>query len=281
MADIFEEVDEEVRRDRYLDEWRKYGPWVISGAAAIVLGTAGWQFWDYMHAQSLDRASDSFIEAQTDFEADRLPDAATGFELLMEEGTPGYQLLATLQRAAVALEAGANETAAEYFDQAAEQSGDPVIRDLATLKAVWARWATLSATDIGIRLRPLTNDDRPYRYLALESIAAAALRDGDLDQAESDYQYLLNQLSIQEALSPGTAPAGLYNPQGIDRIDQALGLIAQRRALEPAPEAPIETPVETPEEAPAESESAVDTSAAGEDTNQDETAQDAEEAGND
>lgn len=268
MADIFEEVDEEVRRDRYLDQWRKYGPWVISGATAIVLGTAGWQLWDYMHTQALNSSSDSFIAAQTDFEAGRLPDASTGFELLMEEGTPGYQVLATLQRAAVALEAGAPQTAAQYFDQAAEQSGDPLIRDLAVLKSVWARWPTLSAADIGIRLRPLTNDDRPYRYMALESIAAAALRDGDLAQAESDYEYLRNQLTIQEGLSPGSTPRGLFT-----RIDEALAVIVQQQALlgdaetvpeEAAAEAPAEVPAETPAE-PAE----------------DTTAQDAEEAGND
>ena len=40
VADIFQEVDEEVRRDQASLYWKKYGRYVIAVLVAIILGTA-------------------------------------------------------------------------------------------------------------------------------------------------------------------------------------------------------------------------------------------------
>ena len=45
MADIFREVDEEVRRDKALEFWSKYQNYLIGLAIVIVLATAGWRLW--------------------------------------------------------------------------------------------------------------------------------------------------------------------------------------------------------------------------------------------
>ena len=37
MADIFDEIDEELKRDRTQELWTKYGKYVIAAAAAVVL----------------------------------------------------------------------------------------------------------------------------------------------------------------------------------------------------------------------------------------------------
>ena len=45
MADIFREIDEEVRRDKAAELWKKYG-WVVTSLAVLaVLAVAGWQYW--------------------------------------------------------------------------------------------------------------------------------------------------------------------------------------------------------------------------------------------
>ncbi len=42
MADIFREIDEEVRRDKAAELWKKYG-WVVTALAVlVVVGVAGW-----------------------------------------------------------------------------------------------------------------------------------------------------------------------------------------------------------------------------------------------
>ena len=45
MADIFREVEEELRRDRAEELWKKYGRYVIALAALVILAVGGVQGW--------------------------------------------------------------------------------------------------------------------------------------------------------------------------------------------------------------------------------------------
>ena len=40
MSDIFREVDEEIRHERYKRLWDRFGPYLIAVALLIVVGTA-------------------------------------------------------------------------------------------------------------------------------------------------------------------------------------------------------------------------------------------------
>lgn len=240
MADIFEEVEEELRQDDYRKFWDQYGAWIIGAALAIIAVAAGYQLWLYMRTSSLEQASDAFVAAQTELEAEQAVQAAASFEALAGDGPQGYALLALLQRAAIAVDAGDTDAAGAFYDEAASRSSDPLIRDLAILKGVWVRWETLSYNDIELRLRDLIAVDAPYRYLARESIAAAALRDGDFDKAEEDYQFLNLDFNT---------------PPGVKiRAQEALALLAQRATDEvegPASEGAAEEET-APEETVAE-----------------------------
>jgi hypothetical protein len=214
VVDIFEEVDEELRKDKYQDLARQYGPLVLGAAAAIILGTAGYQGWQAWQTSTRETSSDAYLVAINALDAGQVTQAAAGFEALASSGTASYEILALVQRAAIALEAGDNVAAAGFYEQAAAQSGDPLVRDLASLKAVWALWDTLSFNDVEIRLTPLTDATSPYRHLAREAIAVAALRADDLDRARREYQFL---------------SVGFDVPQGVARrAQEGLALIAER-----------------------------------------------------
>ena len=240
MVDVFEEVEEELRNDKYQEALKKWGPWVGGAAAAIVVGAAGIQFWDYWRTSQLQESSDAYLEAVSNFESGEFALADAGFDTLTREGTSGYVLMAQMRRAEIALENGENETAASLFDQIAASTSDQIISDMAQLKAVWARWDTLSFADVEIRVSPLAGASSPYRLLARETIGAAALRAGDLERAESEYQLLTFALDA---------------PQGVQRRGQeALALIESLSSVQEAPledaEADVATdPVDTPDNA--------------------------------
>ena len=42
MADVFDEVDEDIRRANALKLWKKFAPLIVGAAVAIVVATAGW-----------------------------------------------------------------------------------------------------------------------------------------------------------------------------------------------------------------------------------------------
>ncbi len=233
MVDIFEEVDEELRKDKYQDLARQYGPMVLGAAAAIILGTAGYQGWQAWQTSTRETSSDAYMVAVNALGDGQVAQASTRFEALANTGTSSYATLALLQRAAIRLEAGDYVAAAELYEQVAAQSGEPLIRDLATLKAVWALWDTLSFSDVDIRLTPLTAPAAPYRYLAREAIAVAALRAGDLPRARREYQFL----SVAFDVPQGVARRAL---EGLALIDDRPAPAVEPQTT-PAPANDVET----------------------------------------
>ncbi|MEC8386693.1 MAG: tetratricopeptide repeat protein, partial [Pseudomonadota bacterium] len=50
VADIFDEVDEELRQERAARLWRQYGSWLIAAALAVVIAVGGYRYWQYYQA---------------------------------------------------------------------------------------------------------------------------------------------------------------------------------------------------------------------------------------
>ncbi|WP_291844691.1 tetratricopeptide repeat protein [Maricaulis sp.] len=217
MVDIFEEVDEELRRDKYQDLLRQWGPWVLGAAVAVILGTVAWQGFDAWQTRNRETSSDAFIAAMNDVEAGRLDAAAAALDSVVAEGTPGYAALALMQRGNLALEQGDAAAAAGFFDEVAARASDPLLRDMAEIRSVWASWDSLSYSDIDLRLNVLIGGDSPFRHLARETIAAAALRAGEIERARTQYQFLA---------FASDAPSGVQR-----RAQEALALVAQHNSL--------------------------------------------------
>lgn len=218
MVDVFDEVEEQLRQERYQSLLRTWGPWVGAGALAVVVSVAGYQYWQWRSGAQAAEASDQYMSAAAAFEEGNLGEADSEFAALAETGPRGYAALALLRRGELALQQGQAEEAARLFEQAAERAPEPVTRDLARYKAALARFEGLSYDDLTVRLRPLTEGAAPFGALARELIGAAAMREERWDEARRIYQLL---------------SVGLDAPQGVSRrATEALSYIDQNA---PAP----------------------------------------------
>ena len=47
MADIFDEIEEDLRRDRMKEIWQRYGNYILGLAVLIIIGVAGRQGYNY------------------------------------------------------------------------------------------------------------------------------------------------------------------------------------------------------------------------------------------
>ncbi|MCX7328920.1 MAG: tetratricopeptide repeat protein, partial [Hyphomicrobiales bacterium] len=64
MSDNFlREIDEEVRRDKAADLWKKYGNLIIVLLALLVVAVGGWRFWQYRQEQAAHAVSARLEEA--------------------------------------------------------------------------------------------------------------------------------------------------------------------------------------------------------------------------
>ncbi len=190
MTDVFEEVEEQLRADRYKTLALRALPWVLGGLAAILvvaLGVWGWGAWQ---TRSMAESSQAYAEGVEALGAGDMDKAEQRFAEVAESGPDGYAALALMQQAGLRVNDGDIEAAVKLFDAAAEKAPDPIMADAARLKSAFALLDTAPLSELETRLEPLTEDGRPYRALALEALAFARLMGGELDEARADFGVL-------------------------------------------------------------------------------------------
>jgi hypothetical protein len=180
VADIFQEVEEELRRDKATEWWRRNSLFVYGAAAAVVIAVAGYQGWRAYDLKLRSERADSYAEATRLIEAGNLDQAQAVLGALSQPGGSGYQLLAAFTQARLAAEAGDGETAlAIWRDIGSEASDNPTVGHLASLFAVMHQMADGDAATLRGELQVLAGAEAPYRFTALELLASLALREGD------------------------------------------------------------------------------------------------------
>jgi hypothetical protein len=193
VADIFQEVDEDLRRDKALAFWKKYQNHIIGFAIIAVAATAAVSGWRYYQQQKIEANGAAYLQALQTLEKDPKA-AAAQFETLAKDGG-GFAVLAQFQQANQALKDGDKAKAAEQFAAIAGDGGtDKALKDLAAVLGGLA-WLDAGKPDEAAKLvEPLTGDGQPYRFSALEVKAQAALASGDKAKAKQVYEQL-KQLS--------------------------------------------------------------------------------------
>lgn len=188
MSDIFTEVDEDLRRDRALKLWKQYGNYVIAGAVVIVVGTAGYVAWkDYSRKQA-EAAAAQYVAALDEAKSGSPAQAGKALTSIAQSGRAGYTALARLEEAGIKANAGDPAGAAELYRQvAADASVDQELRDAATVLAALDGLDTPNPGDVEKDLAALSTPASPWRYLAWEIEAAAAVKAGKIDDARKDY----------------------------------------------------------------------------------------------
>ena len=187
MADIFREVDEEVRAERAKALWRKYGAFVVGAAVLAVLAVGGHQFWQHLQGEAAAEASLRLEEAAVLADEEKSADAAAAFASLAAEGG-GAGLLARFGEAAeLALQGNAEAAIARYEALAADEEAAPVYRDLARL---FRGMAELDAGRPEAAIAALDGLTGALRYSAAETIAAAQAALGDTTAAVAGFKAL-------------------------------------------------------------------------------------------
>jgi len=199
LADIFQEVDEEVRREQFKKLWQRYGIYIIAVCVLVLAGVGAWRGYDWWQTKRSVEAGAAFEQAVTLAEAGKHQEAEAAFAKLAADGTAGYRVLARLREAAELALTDRKAAVKAYDDIAADGSAGGAIRDLASLRAAYLLVDTASYNDLRARLEPLTAADRPFRHSARELLALSAWKEGNVAAAR--------QWADMIAADPQTPPA--------------------------------------------------------------------------
>ena len=191
MADIFREVDEEVRRERLKQLWDKYGTLIIAAAFLIIIGIGGWRAYQWWEAKKAAEAGAIFEAAVTLANEGKHEDAEASFGRIATEGSGGYRTLARLRQAAELArhdQAGAVKT----YDALASDTGiSVVLQDLARVRAAMLLIDTASLDEMRARLEPAAAPGRAFRHTARELMAFAAWRAGNMAETQRWFEAIV------------------------------------------------------------------------------------------
>lgn len=213
MADIFREVDEEVRREQLKKLWDRYGLFMVAAAVLVIAGVGAWRGYQWYEARKAAESGAAYSAAALLAQANKPAEAKAAFAALSASGTPAYRTLARLREAEVAA-ASDSAAAVAIFDEVAANSNNPqLLRDLATVRAGFVLVDKAPYADISRRLEPLAQPKGPFRHSARELLALSAWRGGDMAAARR---------WAEAALADPDAPSGLRA-----RIDVLMALTSE------------------------------------------------------
>jgi len=201
MSDIFREIDEELRRDRLAQVWKRYGSFIIGLAVILVVATGGVTAWrEYQHGE---RRQDgvTYTNALVLAQGGQVQEAIQALGGLGSGADHGHAFLARFQMAALQAQAGDRAAAIATYQAIADDGGvDPIYRDLATLMVAMQGLESGDPAAIIAKLQPVASGSGPWRPSALEVTALAQLRAGDKQAAIETYKRLADDLAAPSGL---------------------------------------------------------------------------------
>lgn len=199
MADIFREIEDELRRDNLLKLWQRYGRYIIAAAVVVAAAAALVVGWRQYEARQREAEGVRYSAALALVGQGKDKAAVGAFNAIIANTAGGRAVLARFEAASLEAKSGDVAGAIKLYAAIAANDDNPKIyRDLATLLA--ARFTLDKDPKQAItRLKPLVDPTNPWYPTAVELTAAAALKTGDKAAALADYQHLADDLK---------APAG-------------------------------------------------------------------------
>lgn len=245
MSDLFEEVEEQLRSDRYRTFARKVLPWLLALVALALIAGLAWWGLTHFRAQAVHKASEQYAAGLDAVQQGQTDQAVKIFTEVSKSRAQGYKTLALLQLGGIRLEKKDTAGAVKLFDDAATAAPGPVLADAARLKSAFALLDTAPAKDVEARLTPLLEEGRPYRVQAREALAFTKLTAGNLAGARGDFVIISGMLDAPEgARARAKAAIGLIDSGSAKAVAQtaraaaALPPTAIAPALPELPQAP-------------------------------------------
>jgi hypothetical protein len=179
VSEIFDEVNEDVRREQLKKLWDKYSIYIVALAILIVAGVGGWRGYEYLEAQKAAEAGALFDKASELSDANKHAEAEAAFADLAAKSPRGYRILARLRTAAEVAHRDKPAAAKMFDDIAADSSVGAPERDLARVRAAQLLLEATTYPNMLQRLEPATAKDATFRHTARELLALSAWRAND------------------------------------------------------------------------------------------------------
>ena len=212
MSEFIREVEEEYRRDKAIEFWKRYQNWIIGLAVILVLAVGGWRFWQSQQKAAAEAAGARFQTAVQTASEGKGEAAEQLFLDIAKDGPNGYAVLSRFRAASGIAGRNSAEAVAIYDALSTDPAVNPVLQNVARLRAAFLLVDTADADEIKRRIEPLAAPTSAFRHSARELLGLAAMRAGDFEAAGRWFDMIV---------ADPQAPQGLR-----ERAGTMLGIIA-------------------------------------------------------
>ena len=192
-----------MREQEFVDLFKRYAKPVGAGIAALLLGLAGYLWWDHSTRQAAAELSEKTVLAldKVDPRGGGLDQAAKEIDPLTKEGSAASRANALVLRAGIAFQQGKAEDAARDFAAVAADAKAPQpLRDLALIREVAIRFDALPPQQVVDKLKPLSVPGNPWFGSAGELSGMALLKLGKPDLAGAMFVAVASDKDVPASL---------------------------------------------------------------------------------
>jgi hypothetical protein len=192
VSELFDEVDEDVRRDQLKRLWDQYSIYIVAGALLIIAAVGGWRGYQYLEAKKAAEAGAAFDRAVELSDQNKHAEAEAAFTDLAAKAPSGYRMLSRLRAAAEVANRDPQAAAKMYDDIAADRSVPASEQELARIRAAGLLLETASYPSMLQRLETATAPTATFRHAARELLALSAWRTNDTTAARQWLDMIAN-----------------------------------------------------------------------------------------
>jgi hypothetical protein len=199
---LFQEVEEDLERQKLEALWKRYGGLVIAGAVVVVLATGAFTTWHSWRTKQEQTATAGLIAILNQAKPDPDKQIAALESFAQKNSRETQAVFAQLHAAAMAAKQGDTKKAVQLYDAvAADTKTDPAFRQFADLLSVQTQMDSGDPAALSLRLQPLTASDAAWRFTAMEYQGYLALRANDKNKARQIFTALSQDASAPRTLS--------------------------------------------------------------------------------
>jgi hypothetical protein len=174
---FFQEVEENLRRDRMTDFFKSYGKWVAVAVVLFLAAVGAWIYWEEQQKRTSSDQSEKLHAVLTDLAAGKTQAVPQRVAELEKSHSDVVRASAILTDAAVALEKNNRSAAiAKYRELANDKGLAQPYRDVATVRLTALEFDTIKPEEVIARLQPLAKPGNAWFGSAGEMTALALMK---------------------------------------------------------------------------------------------------------
>ncbi len=194
---FFEEVDEEVRNEKFKELINKYGGYILTFVILVLAFAVGYEKigeWRINKAEQTNARYVQAVSASSDYENN-----IAELEGIVQTETGLYKDIARLQIANILLDNNQTDKALTILAQInGDASASDKIREIAAVKLATYKIDSSSYSEIEKILAPIVQKGGAWAPMAKELLAMSAIQNKDMAKAKTIYEELLANGNISE-----------------------------------------------------------------------------------